>query len=129
MFSGCSYGAKRSDGLKSHIRQRKTKFELLKPFACTFKGCDYRAARKGSLDSHVKRRHGPARTKEVPCTLCPLKFYSESKSNAHIQSHLKENAYACKYCTFKTHHSGTLRIHVYGVHKKVSHPHMFRACL
>ena len=79
---GCNYkGALTKRNLKLHLQSHESRLELRKPYICTFEDCDYRTGYKSAMKDHVNRWHSmTVRTRDVPCHLCPAKFFRKSDS-------------------------------------------------
>ena len=117
------------ESLTRHRRIHETRLELRKPYPCTFANCDYRASLRSTLATHVKGKHTPGRVKAFQCPLCPSKFHGKLNLDLHIQGHVKEKRFKCKYCNFKTHINGYISLHVKAKHEKSTFFHcQFPGC-
>ena len=112
-FPGCAFRIKGRKDLNRHQRVHEKNPELRNPYPCFFDKCAYRAAQKWLLTHHIRARHNTGgKTRDFQCSLCPKKFYTQADLKGHISSHTKEKKFACVRCDFKTHHPGSLRLHI-----------------
>ena len=92
--------------------------EERKRFPCTFESCDYRASKRYYLHSHTMSKHTPGRTRNFPCSLCPLRFYTDCDRRRHIATHVRERVFGCDKCTFSSHDRTCLTGHVRTQHER-----------
>ena len=118
-FSDCNYRTNRRSNLKMHSVKHEANVEERKPYPCTFENCGYRASRKQVLDLHLSARHTPGRQRNIPCPMCPSKFYTVATLKDHIKRHVKEQLFTCSRCEFRSHDHTSLIQHVKSVHEKL----------
>ena len=116
---GCNYKTNVPENLKRHQRTlHETIHEVRRPFPCKFDNCEYRASHKYLLQLHMCHKHAPDRSRNFECPMCPAKFYTASRMNAHITSHTREKSFKCSVCRFQTHQQSLLKAHIISVHDK-----------
>ncbi|XP_052566914.1 zinc finger imprinted 3-like isoform X1 [Culex pipiens pallens] len=101
---------------RPYIKRAKPKAEVENPgepkkFHCKTEGCIEEFDNLYALRIHRNNTHKP-----FVCDTCGYRHHSKRHLQIHMERHLQQRDYNCKYCqkTFKTHHD--LSVHVREVH-------------
>jgi len=87
---------------------KKIKYEIEKPFECTYPGCNYKCSTKSNLLIHCNRhagiryveKHKRIRTKLYYCDTCEYKTFYSTHLTAHKATHSTERPFKCEKCEY-----------------------------